>query len=166
MRNFLTYNESEQELRPQWGLYGGSFGGGIDFDGVEAASAQRICRRRARDAGAGRIRRAAEFLCRVLDGHQSQNRRKEEGVKKIEKIPAVGWKFSQFPHSGTYPMANRAIHVNYLIGGRSRVDTRQGIAPSRFGIRPRFMLHLPPLSHRRLISGRLADELRRLPLRG
>jgi hypothetical protein len=29
MRNFLTYNESEQELRPQWGLYGGSFGGGL-----------------------------------------------------------------------------------------------------------------------------------------
>ncbi len=29
VRNFLTYNESEQELRPQWGLYGGSFGGGL-----------------------------------------------------------------------------------------------------------------------------------------
>jgi hypothetical protein len=29
MRNFLTYNQSEQELRPQWGLYGGSFGGGV-----------------------------------------------------------------------------------------------------------------------------------------
>ncbi len=29
MRNFLTYNESEQELRPQWGLYGGSFAGGL-----------------------------------------------------------------------------------------------------------------------------------------
>jgi hypothetical protein len=29
MRNFLTYNQSEQELRPQWGLYGGSFGGGM-----------------------------------------------------------------------------------------------------------------------------------------
>jgi hypothetical protein len=29
MRNFLTYNRSEQELRPQWGLYGGSFGGGV-----------------------------------------------------------------------------------------------------------------------------------------
>jgi hypothetical protein len=29
MRNFLTYNHSEQELRPQWALYGGSFGGGL-----------------------------------------------------------------------------------------------------------------------------------------
>jgi hypothetical protein len=29
VRNFLTYNQSEQELRPQWGLYGGSFGGGL-----------------------------------------------------------------------------------------------------------------------------------------
>lgn len=29
MRNFLTYNESEQELQPQWALYGGSFGGGL-----------------------------------------------------------------------------------------------------------------------------------------
>lgn len=29
MRNFLTYNESETELRPQWGLYGGAFGGGL-----------------------------------------------------------------------------------------------------------------------------------------
>lgn len=29
MRNFLTYNASEQELRPQWGLYGGAFGGGL-----------------------------------------------------------------------------------------------------------------------------------------
>jgi hypothetical protein len=29
MRNFLTYNQSEQELRPQWVLYGGSFGGGL-----------------------------------------------------------------------------------------------------------------------------------------
>lgn len=28
-RNFLTYDESEQELRPQWALYGGSFGGGL-----------------------------------------------------------------------------------------------------------------------------------------
>jgi hypothetical protein len=29
VRNFLTYNETEQELRPQWALYGGSFGGGL-----------------------------------------------------------------------------------------------------------------------------------------
>jgi hypothetical protein len=29
MRNFLTYDRSERELRPQWGLYGGSFGGGV-----------------------------------------------------------------------------------------------------------------------------------------
>ena len=29
MRNFLTYNQSEQELRPQWGLYAGAFGGGM-----------------------------------------------------------------------------------------------------------------------------------------
>lgn len=29
MRNFLTYNGSERQLRPQWALYGGSFGGGL-----------------------------------------------------------------------------------------------------------------------------------------
>ncbi len=29
MRNFLTYNESETELRPQWALYAGAFGGGM-----------------------------------------------------------------------------------------------------------------------------------------
>ena len=29
VRNFLTYNQSERELRPQWALYGGSFGGGM-----------------------------------------------------------------------------------------------------------------------------------------
>lgn len=29
VRNFLTYNQTEQNLRPQWGLYGGSFGGGL-----------------------------------------------------------------------------------------------------------------------------------------
>jgi hypothetical protein len=29
VRNFLTYDRSEQELRPQWGLYGGAFGGGM-----------------------------------------------------------------------------------------------------------------------------------------
>ena len=29
LRNFLTYNESERELRPQLALYGGSFGGGL-----------------------------------------------------------------------------------------------------------------------------------------
>ena len=29
LRNFLTYDSSEQRLRPQWGLYGGSFGGGM-----------------------------------------------------------------------------------------------------------------------------------------
>ena len=29
MRNFLTYNESQGQLRPQWGLYGGAFGGGM-----------------------------------------------------------------------------------------------------------------------------------------
>jgi hypothetical protein len=28
MRNFLTYNETEQELRPQWALYGGALVGG------------------------------------------------------------------------------------------------------------------------------------------
>lgn len=29
MRNFLTYNETERELRPQWALYGGAFTGGV-----------------------------------------------------------------------------------------------------------------------------------------
>jgi len=29
VRNFVTYDRSEQELRPQWGLYGGAFGGGM-----------------------------------------------------------------------------------------------------------------------------------------
>ena len=29
MRNFLTYNETERELRPQWALYGGAFTGGL-----------------------------------------------------------------------------------------------------------------------------------------
>jgi hypothetical protein len=29
LRNFLTYDESETKLRPQWGLYGGAFGGGL-----------------------------------------------------------------------------------------------------------------------------------------
>jgi hypothetical protein len=29
MRNFLTYNATESELRPQWALYGGAFGGGL-----------------------------------------------------------------------------------------------------------------------------------------
>lgn len=29
VRNFLTYNESETQLRPQWALYGGAFGGGM-----------------------------------------------------------------------------------------------------------------------------------------
>jgi hypothetical protein len=29
LRNFLTYNRSERELRPQWGLYAGAFGGGL-----------------------------------------------------------------------------------------------------------------------------------------
>jgi len=29
LRNFLTYDESEAKLRPQWGLYGGAFGGGL-----------------------------------------------------------------------------------------------------------------------------------------
>ncbi len=29
MRNFLTYNHSEQQLRPQWALFGGAFAGGL-----------------------------------------------------------------------------------------------------------------------------------------
>ena len=29
VRNFLTYNRSEKEMRPQWALYGGAFGGGM-----------------------------------------------------------------------------------------------------------------------------------------
>lgn len=29
LRNFLTYDESEEHLRPQWALYGGAFGGGV-----------------------------------------------------------------------------------------------------------------------------------------
>jgi len=29
VRNFVTYNHSEQELRPQFGLYAGAFGGGL-----------------------------------------------------------------------------------------------------------------------------------------
>ncbi len=29
LRNFVTYNQTERELRPQWALYGGAFGGGV-----------------------------------------------------------------------------------------------------------------------------------------
>ncbi len=29
VRNFLTYDQREQQLRPQWALYGGAFGGGL-----------------------------------------------------------------------------------------------------------------------------------------
>ena len=29
LRNFLTYNDTETQLRPQWALYGGAFGGGL-----------------------------------------------------------------------------------------------------------------------------------------
>lgn len=29
MRNFLTYDRTEKNLRPQWALYGGAFGGGL-----------------------------------------------------------------------------------------------------------------------------------------
>ncbi len=29
LRNFVTHNQSERELRPQWALYGGAFGGGV-----------------------------------------------------------------------------------------------------------------------------------------
>ncbi len=29
VRNFLTYNRTEQEMRPQWGLYAGALGGGM-----------------------------------------------------------------------------------------------------------------------------------------
>ena len=29
VRNFLTYNDTEREMRPQWALYGGAFGGGV-----------------------------------------------------------------------------------------------------------------------------------------
>ncbi|MGC1371039.1 MAG: hypothetical protein WA824_02765 [Candidatus Sulfotelmatobacter sp.] len=29
IRNFLTYNHTEREMRPQWALYGGAFGGGM-----------------------------------------------------------------------------------------------------------------------------------------
>ena len=29
LRNFLTYNETESEMRPQWALYGGAFTGGL-----------------------------------------------------------------------------------------------------------------------------------------
>jgi hypothetical protein len=32
LRNFVTYDGSEQHLRPQWGLYGGAFGGGLVSD--------------------------------------------------------------------------------------------------------------------------------------
>lgn len=29
VRNFITYDRSERDLRPQWALYGGAFGGGL-----------------------------------------------------------------------------------------------------------------------------------------
>jgi len=29
VHNFLTYDRTEQEMRPQWALYGGAFGGGL-----------------------------------------------------------------------------------------------------------------------------------------
>jgi hypothetical protein len=29
IRNFLTYDQSEEQLRPQWALYGGAFAGGV-----------------------------------------------------------------------------------------------------------------------------------------
>ena len=32
LRNFVTYDGSEQHLRPQWALYGGAFGGGLVSD--------------------------------------------------------------------------------------------------------------------------------------
>ena len=32
VRNFLTYNQTESELRPQWALFGGAFGGGMISD--------------------------------------------------------------------------------------------------------------------------------------
>lgn len=32
LRNFVTYDRSEQHLRPQWALYGGAFGGGLVSD--------------------------------------------------------------------------------------------------------------------------------------
>ncbi len=32
LRNFVTYDGSEQHLRPQWALYGGAFGGGMVSD--------------------------------------------------------------------------------------------------------------------------------------
>ena len=32
MRNFLTYDRSEEHLHPQWALYGGAFGGGLVSD--------------------------------------------------------------------------------------------------------------------------------------
>src|SRR5579864_6099889 len=47
---------------------------GIAFDRVEAASAERICRGRARHVGAGGIRRLAELLYRILHRHQSEDR--------------------------------------------------------------------------------------------
>jgi hypothetical protein len=32
LRNFVTYDQSEQHVRPQWALYGGAFGGGLVSD--------------------------------------------------------------------------------------------------------------------------------------
>jgi len=90
MRNFLTYNQSEQELRPQWALYGGSFGGGNDFGRMETAAAKRLCRGRPRRGGAGRVRGAAEFLHRILDRHQPQDRR-----QKTLRIPLL--RAAEFP---------------------------------------------------------------------
>ena len=80
MRNFLTYDESERASATTVGAVWRFVWRGTAVDRVETSSAQCVCRGQPRHAGAGGLRRTAEFLHRILARYESQDRRQTEEV--------------------------------------------------------------------------------------
>ena len=68
VRNFLTYDRSEEQRHPQWALVWRSVWGRDDFHGVEAESEECVCQRRVGGAGAGGMGDGAEFCYGIFAG--------------------------------------------------------------------------------------------------
>ncbi len=72
LRNFLTYDRTEENLRPQWALYGGAFGGGVVATTWKPGSQSYLENGVWGVLGQAGYGDATEFFYRVFDRDQSE----------------------------------------------------------------------------------------------
>ena len=83
---FLTYNQSEGELRPQWALYTGAFGGGVISTAWKPPPRNAFAEGGCAMLGQAGYGALLEFLYRVCRGHQPQNRGSEESGGTVQTL--------------------------------------------------------------------------------